>query len=246
MKRTLNLLSERYYKLKLQSQPKLWAEILDYQNTTKSTGAKYATLYQIYTGVMKRKPQGIVECGTGLSTVVICKAIEKIKLTDPSYFPRFVSLESEEFYWQHALNLLPEKYKSFVEIRHSELVEDAYSIFRGIRYKDIPAGPYDFVFVDGPDYKTDKGGPSFCFDLIKYIENSAAPVYAIIDTRVSTVYVLQKILGKKLVAYNGISRVGTVNGAKKTDLLLLTEPPSAHFVQNISDRALDLKFKKTA
>ncbi len=246
MKRFFNHISERYYKSKLKSQSGLWREILDYQNKTKSTGAKYATLYQIYNGVLKRKPKGIVECGTGLSTVVMCKAIEELKSIDPSYSPSFVSLESEEFYWRHAMDLLPEKYKPFVEIRHSELIEDAYSMFRGVRYKDIPAGPYDFVFVDGPDYKTDQGGPSFCFDLIKYIENSETPVYAVIDTRVSTVYVLQKILGKKLVSYNGISRVGLVYGARKSDLLSLTEPPSAHFVQNLTDRTLDLKFKKVA
>ncbi|PZP55561.1 MAG: hypothetical protein DI586_06420 [Micavibrio aeruginosavorus] len=187
----------------------------------------------------------MVECGTGLSTVVICKAIEQLKSIDSSYSPTFVSLESEEFYLQHAQDLLPDKYKFYVEIRHSELVEDVYSMFRGIRYKDVPAGPYDFIFVDGPDYKTDKGGPSFCFDLIKYIENSTAPVYAVIDTRVSTVYVLQKLLGKKLVSYNGISRVGSVLGAKKSDLLSLTEPPSAHFVQKLTNGTLDLKFKKT-
>lgn len=246
LKSKLTSLTERFYKSKLKSDRELWEEIQAYQHKTKSTGAKYATLYNVYHSVLRLKPRGIVECGTGLSTVVICKAIEKICRHDPSYKPSFVSLESEEFYWKHALDLLPEKYRPMVEIRLSGLTEDAFSMFRGVRYENIPAGPYDFVFVDGPSYQTKQGGLSFCFDLIKFIEMSADPVYAVIDTRVSTVFVLQRLLGKKIVRYSDITRVGIVNAATKNDLAVLSEPPSSHFKQGIFDRAVQLDIRRAS
>jgi hypothetical protein len=236
--------TERFYKIKLKSHPELWAGIESYRAASKSTGAKYATLYSIYQTIMETKPRALVECGTGLTTVVMCEAILDLKKSDPSYNPSFVSLESEEFYWEHAIGLLPEKYKNLVEIKLSGLVEDVYSMFRGVRYEYIPPGPYDFVFIDGPSYKTDKGGPSFCYDLLHYIQNSDTPVYAVIDTRISTLYVLQKLLGKRLVSYSGFTRVGKVHGATKRDLAGLTEPPSKHFNWSPIDGSLKLAFKK--
>lgn len=245
-KSKLTSLTERFYRAKLKSDKGLWDEIQAYQNKTKSTGAKYATLYHVYHSILRLKPRGIVECGTGLSTVVICKAIEEIQKTDPAYKPSFVSLESEEFYWKHALDLLPPKFQPVVEIRLSGLAEDVFSMFRGVRYDAIPAGPYDFVFVDGPSYKTEQGGLSFCFDLLKYIEMSETPVHAVIDTRVSTVFVLQRLLGKTLVRYNDITRVGIVDGATKNDLAVLSEPPSSHFKQGLLDRSVRLDIRRAS
>jgi hypothetical protein len=225
----LTYIAERYYKWKFQSNSGLWNEIQDYQQKTKSTGAKYATLFYLYKFITKTRPKSITECGTGLSTVVICHAIESIKKEEPSYNPRFVSLESEQFYWKHAVDLLPGKYKNYVDIKLASLVEDNYGMYRGVRYDCKPIPPCDFVFVDGPDYKVDKGGFSFCFDLISCILSSETPVNAVIDTRVSTVYVLQKLLGQRIVKYNPVTRVGTVKGATMRNLKEISEPPSRHF-----------------
>ena len=55
---------------------------------------------------------------------------------------------------------------------------------------------YDFVFVDGPDYKSPvDGSVTFDADLINVLQSSTNPVAAIIDKRVSTVFVLQQVLG---------------------------------------------------
>ncbi len=239
-----NRIAEILYKAKVRAVPALWEEILAYQKETKSTGAKYATLYHIYHSVLKRKPQGIVECGTGLSTVVICRAIEDLKVQNNSYSPSFISLESEEFYWTHAKNLLPKKYHDYVEIKLSALCEDAYGMFRGVRYEFMPTQHYDLVFVDGPNYKASDGRMSFCFDLINYIKNSQTPVYAVIDTRVSTVYVLQKLLGTSKVRYNPFSRVGFVYDAKSDDFRTITEPPSKNFCYSFLTGCLSLNLRR--
>ena len=34
----------------------------------------------------------------------------------------------------------------------SDTVEDYFSLFRGMRYRDVPDRPYEFIFIDGPKY----------------------------------------------------------------------------------------------
>jgi hypothetical protein len=70
-----------------------------------------------------------------------------------------------------------------VEIVLSETVEDAFSLFRGVRYRDVPDRAYDFVFVDGPGYTTKDGYVTFDFDLIKAVAAAEAPIRAVIDKR---------------------------------------------------------------
>ena len=62
--------------------------------------------------------------------------------------------------------------------------EDRYSLFRGLRYSELPVKPYDFVFVDGPKYKSPlDGGTTFDFDIIHVLRNSKSEVSALIDKR---------------------------------------------------------------
>ena len=222
-------LIDRYFEFRLKSNLALWTEINDYLKRTESTGAKYATLFYIYKHIKTKSPRNIVECGTGLSTIVICHAIREIQVQDKSYKPRFVSMESEEFYWQHALEILPENCKGLVDIRLSSLSEDTFSLFRGVRYTYLVKGEVNFLFIDGPSYTTNNGGQSFCFDALSYIKTSDIPISAVIDTRVSTVYVLQKLLGRKKVTFSPFTRVGFIDRASKYDLRLISEPPSKHF-----------------
>ena len=44
-------------------------------------------------------------------------------------------------------------------------------MFRGIASKNIPQYPYDFIFIDGPNYHR-KNGSSFCADILNVLELS--------------------------------------------------------------------------
>jgi hypothetical protein len=54
--------------------------------------------------------------------------------------------------------------------------------------------------------------------LIHVLRNATKPVSALIDKRVSTVFVLQKLLGTEKVYYSSVKGLGYVNSAEKKDL----------------------------
>ena len=47
-----------------------------------------------------------------------------------------------------AKDILPTHFIKYVDFVLSDVIEDHYSIFRGMRYKNIPNRNYDFVYVD--------------------------------------------------------------------------------------------------
>ena len=106
----------KYYWRRLCRNQSLKEAIIDYKKVSQSTGAKVTTLYKLYSAIIKLKPKNILECGTGLSTIVICEAVLKIKEKDASYNPNIISMENNEYYHNHANEILPAKYKSLVEI----------------------------------------------------------------------------------------------------------------------------------
>ena len=63
-------------------------------------------------------------------------------------------MESHGEYLRMSKNLLPDYLEKYVEFCLSETEETSFSIFRGVSYVKIPKRSYDFVFVDGPDYKS--------------------------------------------------------------------------------------------
>jgi tRNA A58 N-methylase Trm61 len=82
----------------------------------------------------------VLELGTGASTVVIAQALLENDVG------RVTSMEESEDWYIHARQNLPSGLP--VDIVLSSTVEDCFSIFRGIRHRDIPDRSYDFVFVD--------------------------------------------------------------------------------------------------
>ncbi len=211
----------------------LLPEIHDYMKRSKSTGCKYTTIEKLYRNILKTKPQYILECGTGLTTVIIAKALQEIKKTTGVH-GKVISMEEHQTYLEMSQDLLPPKYAEFVEFKLSDTIEDQYSFFRGMRYSDIPQYNYDFVFIDGPSYltKTDKS-LTFDFDFLHIVKNSNKEVTAVIDTRVSTCFVLQTLLGPSKVKYSTFARVGCVSGV------------SAKNLGNIQSKLSSTNFKKT-
>ena len=57
-------------------------------------------------------------------------------------------MEESDIWANMAKDILPEHYRCYVNIVVSETVEDYFSLFRGMRYKNLPDLAYDFVFID--------------------------------------------------------------------------------------------------
>jgi len=135
------------------------------------------------------------------------------------YHGKITAVEELEPYYKMAIELLPEYLNPYVEFVLSPRIEDHYSLFRGVRYRDVPDRPYDFVFVDGPDFVAPSDGAlTFDLDYIHVVKNSEKPVYGIIDCRLSTVYVLQAVFGLDKVKYSPVHVLGFVGPCTKDDL----------------------------
>jgi hypothetical protein len=70
---------------------------------------------------------------------------------------------------------------------------------------------------------------TFDYDFIHLLKQSEHPVRGIVDKRVSTCYVLQKILGVDKVRYDSLLRLGFVGPCSRKDLKAIGDPPSASF-----------------
>jgi len=173
----------------------------EYSEKTDSTGTKYPTLYRAVSKILTNKPNWILESGTGTSTLVLAEAVLRVKKSDPNFKCKIVSMESVPKWFEMAKNLLPAKYNELVEIRLGQRELFEYSMFRGYAHSNIPEHPYDFVFLDGPSYADDKGATT-CMDAIKVrCMSGQISISCIIDTRVSSVLMMQTIFGTGIVKY---------------------------------------------
>ena len=190
--------------------PELFKEITKYRKKSSSTGTKYTTLYMIIKEIRKLKPKNILECGTGLSTIVICHIIRKINYNE-SYKPIFISMENHKDWYNHAIKILPEKYKDLVKITLSPRKEFKYNFFRGYGYSSIPNYAYDFCFIDGPDYVDDKGS-SFDFDIVNiFLKSKIKNIRGVVDTRVTTCFAIQTLFGSDSLKYYSYKRASKFN-----------------------------------
>lgn len=197
-----------------------WEPLQEYLRRTKSTGCGYIDYWHLWAAVRQHRPMEILELGTGASTIVLAHAAK-------DYGGIVTSMEESAEWFAHAKQNLPAG--MLVNIVLSETVEDCFGMFRGIRYKDVPTRPYDFVFVDGPSYRTASGEIAFDFDLIRVIQKADKPLHAIIDKRVSTCFVMQRVLPGK-VRYVPHLGLGFVEAASRTHLRGIDQKtPSSSF-----------------
>lgn len=226
-------LVEVYSRYRLKKRADLWSALESYVEGSKSTGCGYTDYWALYSYVKKNKPKEILECGTGVSTLVLATAL--MELEEQGHAPgRITSMESHWEYLQMSKDLLPDHLTQYVDFCFSGVQDMVFSIFRGVRYSDIPKRPYDFCFVDGPDYKSaTDGAVTFDADFIGILATSSSSVAAIIDKRVSTVFVLQQLLGTSRVKYNAVTNLGFVKPSSASDLITIdSETPSLTFAKS--------------
>jgi hypothetical protein len=214
---TLRVVANKAASFRLSRNAELWGELKAYLGKTNSTGCNMTDYEELYRQVRRRKPAEVLECGTGVSTLVIAHALlENGQEGRPG---RVTSLEESPEFFETAQRLLPDRYRKVVDLRHSPTVEDRYLMFRGVRYRDIPERDYEFVFIDGPSYVAPSDGSlTFDFDLIHVVKHARVPVFGLCDKRVSTVYVLQQIFGRSKVSYDAIKHLGFVGPCTAVDL----------------------------
>ncbi len=203
---------------KLKNKTELYQMLTDYIKRSESTGCSYSDYWTLYNAIRENQPAEILECGTGVSTIVMAYALlENERQANVS--GRITSMEDVDAWYQKAEKLIPEKLRTYIEIIHSPKVEYCHSIFRGVGYQDIPQKEYEFVFVDGPETTAPSDGTlAFDFDLINVVARADQPVSALVDKRAATCYVYQKLFGVDKVRFDARCDLCFVGPLTKKDL----------------------------
>lgn len=190
-----------------------------YQRASVSTGVSYSDYVVLYNWVREHKPREILECGTGISTVVMAQALRENE-EQFGIKGRITSMEEYEEYFTRARAIFPAELGAYVDLRLSPAVEDRYHFFRGVRYADLPDRAFDFVFVDGPSLHSSPSDDAIAInmDLITLLQRTNNPIAAIIDTRTTTCFAYSLLLPKTF-RYDYLRRIGVVLPSSKKDLL---------------------------
>jgi predicted O-methyltransferase YrrM len=190
---------EYWAKKRMQKNKGLWLTLEEYLKKTGSTGCSFHDYLVLYNYVKKNKPKEVLECSTGVSTIVMAYAMMENE-KDGYGVGRITSMEESFQYYDSARQLLPLQLVKYVDLFCSPKVEAFVGFFRGVKYKDVPIRDYDFVYVDGPTTSAPSDGQkTFDFDFIEVVSRSGKPVSAIIDCRLSTIYVLSRVFGRKKI-----------------------------------------------
>lgn len=213
---------------KIAAIPELYTLLQTYIGASGSTGCEWRDYWALYTYVRTHKPKEILECGTGVSTVVLAYALAENE-SEGGAPGRITSMEELPEYYELAKQLFPQKFVRYVDLRLSPAVQDTYLFFTGVRYRDIPERQYDFVFVDGPNYTVDRIA-LFDLDYLYVLARSQTPVGAMVDTRTSTCWVFHTLLPHKF-RYNYVKKIGYVEPAVARDL-----PDTLHVVARAMGR----------
>lgn len=196
-------------KMQMWRHRELWRALQDYLKQTKSTGCNMTDYWVLYRTIRRLRPLEVLECGTGVSTLVIAYALMENE-RETGKRGRVSSMDEHAAWLEMSRKLMPATYGAYVDFCLSGTCEDSFSFFRGMRYAALPDRAYDFVFVDGPNTISDRDGQPTCdFDFIHILRQSDRPMAGLIDKRVSTCFVYQQLLGRKF-KYGPVLHLGYI------------------------------------
>jgi predicted O-methyltransferase YrrM len=148
-----------------------------------------ADLLFLYDTVLRRRPSRALELGSGESTLFIAQALYELGEG------HLWSLDADARWLDHTRAMLPERLSPFVTFVHSPVVVTEQLGDAAFRYSHIPPGPWDFVFVDGPELTSDV---RLSCDLIDLAARLAPGAFGLIDHRWRTAAIAKELAGDKL------------------------------------------------
>jgi predicted O-methyltransferase YrrM len=160
---TKNLYNRKGHK-NIKKNKQLWRTLSEYLKSTESTGCSYSDYWILYSYVRKYKPKEILECGTGVSTIVKAHALLENE-NESGMRGRVTSMEDQQLWYEHAVRIMPDYLGDYVDLILSDKAEYCHSVFRGVGYKNLPEREYEFVFVDGPEMTAPSDG-TMSFDFV--------------------------------------------------------------------------------
>ncbi len=206
----------------LEARTELWSLMTEAAAGTAVTGASYSDYLTLYEQVRTRRPLEILECGTGITTVVLAYALMENAREDGTPCGRVTSMEDDREWFDVARSRLPAAVSDVVDMVHSRKVDGFYKCFRGVQYESVPDRPYDFIFSDGPDRHSPVNGDKlFNLDLINVVRGSETPVFGVVDNHYLTFYIMQKVFGIDRARYSVSHKLMFVGPVTKNDVRFL-------------------------
>ena len=185
LKRGRKELFDALGQVRLKRKSALWMRMLEVGALTVSTGCNYREYWWLYNFVVTRRPRYILECGAGISTIVIGFAIRELSLQGHEP-PRLISMENVPYYYDNLRKLIPTEIDPFIEIKLSDINDVEFHCGTGRCYTDVPEHPYEFVFTDGPKLPAKPLVPYFDCDYINVVGKTHHNVTGTLDGRRST------------------------------------------------------------
>ncbi|NQT15903.1 MAG: class I SAM-dependent methyltransferase, partial [Planctomycetes bacterium] len=160
----------------------------------------------------------ILECGTGVSTVVMAAALRDNEREDGKP-GRITSMEDGADWFEHAKEIFPRELEPYVDIVFSPQTQYRERFFCGVGYQSIPRRRYQLAFIDGPDDRLSPAdAPTVDLDYIRLLRMSADPVLGVIDGRLATCLVYQSLLGLDKVRFEPALGLTFVGPCSRKDL----------------------------
>lgn len=159
--------------------------------------------------IKRKKPTTILECGSGISTVVF--GYYSKKYSSSSNQIKVVSMEESKKYHDNIIKIFPNDLKEKIQFLLRDRKEKMYGNNLGSYYENVPDLNYDFLYIDGPvDRKVfnNKNYPkTFNSDLINILLKSNLKVNAVLDQRIHSYRVLKKLLNNNNIKYDVIKKI---------------------------------------
>ncbi len=150
----------------------------------------FGDLWFLYRVVRERKPAGILEFGSGCSTIIMAQALAD-NAAESGTSGSITSVDADPYWAVTAAKIMPPHLAKFCSIRHSRLREEESHGVPVFRHADLPAAAPDLLFLDGPSLTRERQVAADPLD----IEEGFRPGFLmIVDGRDANVLFLRKYL----------------------------------------------------
>ena len=213
--------NEKRSKEKLQDidSGKLYKLISELIKKSGSTGCEYSDYYVLYNSLIKLKPKIILECGSGISSIVIAYYISKMENCNDY---KFISCDESLIYHEQIKNIFPKEYLQYTDFKYFERGEGDINGVRGSYYNSLPNLNYDFIFIDGPAFRLNDEKPNpKCYnaDLIKIIMgNKDLLVNGLSDQRILNYIIYKKMMPNAEIRYDVVTKLTYLNNISASQL----------------------------
>jgi len=201
---------------------KLYDLIATTAKNSGSTGCEYTDYYVIWKLLNKVTPKNILECGSGVSTIVFgWFAFKQKQRGIPT---KVISMESEPSWHEQIKSVYPPELRDYIHFAFSPRVESKYNGILGSHYEEVPDLDYEFMFIDGPGLRKvfkDRSYPK-CFnsDLVNLlVQNNHCSVTGLIDQRIDTMRKIKRLIPLGNIKYK-VFRKQTVFQSLRNDQLV--------------------------